>query len=85
MENTQDNSASENPTPTEDTAAQTDRQVNAPDANTAPETVGVNETEALLAEALLAEAQARVTSLRFCRTKAAGVVFEADKYALAAR
>jgi molecular chaperone GrpE len=67
MENTQDNSASENPTPTEDTAAQTDRQVNAPDANTAPETVGVNETEALLAEA-----QARVTSLQeeFLRAKA---------------
>src|SRR5580693_7915686 len=67
MENTQDNSASQNLTPTDDTAARTDRQVNAPDANGAPETPGVNETEALLAEA-----QARVTSLQeeFLRAKA---------------
>lgn len=67
MENTQDDSTSESPAPTGDTAAQTDRQVNAPDANAARETAGVNE-----AQALLAEAQARVTSLQeeFLRAKA---------------
>ena len=67
MENTQDNSAGQNLTPTDDTAAQTDRQVNAPDANAVPEAAGVNE-----AEALLAEARARVTSLQeeFLRAKA---------------
>jgi len=67
MENTQDNSASENVTSTDNTAAQTDRPVNAPAANVAPDTGGVNETEALLAEA-----QARVASLQedFLRAKA---------------
>jgi molecular chaperone GrpE len=67
MENTEDNSMSENPAAADDTAAQTDRPVNAPDANVAPDTGGVNETEALLAEA-----QARVASLQenFLRAKA---------------
>ena len=67
MENTQDNSASQNPTPAGDTAAKTDPQVNTPDANAAPETASANETEALLAEA-----QARAKSLEeeFLRAKA---------------
>jgi len=59
MENTQDNSTSENLTPTGDTAPRTDQPVTAPDANRAPESGAVNESEALLAEA-----QARVTSLQ---------------------
>jgi molecular chaperone GrpE len=67
MENTQDNSASQNPTPADDTAAKTHPQANTPDANAAPETAGANETEALLAEA-----QARAKSLEeeFLRAKA---------------
>jgi molecular chaperone GrpE len=68
MENTQDNSASQNPTPADNSAAaQTIQQPGVPDANSAPETVDANETEALLAEA-----QARVTSLQeeFLRAKA---------------
>ena len=67
MENTPDNSASQNPTPAGDTAAKTDPQVNTPDANAAPETASANETEALLAEA-----QARAKSLEeeFLRAKA---------------
>ena len=68
MENTPDNSASQNPTPAGDTAAKTDPQVNTPGANAAaPETASANETEALLAEA-----QARAKSLEeeFLRAKA---------------
>ncbi|MFK4440117.1 molecular chaperone GrpE [Caballeronia udeis] len=68
MENTQDNSASQNPTPADNpAAAQTIQQPGVPDATSAPETVDANETEALLAEA-----QARVTSLQeeFLRAKA---------------
>ena len=67
MENTPDNSASQNPTPAGDTAAKTDPQVNTPDANAAQETASANETEALLAEA-----QARAKSLEeeFLRAKA---------------
>jgi molecular chaperone GrpE len=67
MENTQDNSASQNPTPADDTAAQTIQQPHAPDGTSATETVDVNETEALLAEA-----QARVATLQeeFLRAKA---------------
>ena len=68
MENTQDNSASQNPTPADETtAAQTIQQPDAPNGTSAPETVDANETEALLAEA-----QARATSLQeeFLRAKA---------------
>jgi molecular chaperone GrpE len=67
MENTQDNSASQNPTPADDTAAKTHPQVNTPDANASPEIASANETEALLAEA-----QARAKSLEeeFLRAKA---------------
>ncbi|SOE55187.1 molecular chaperone GrpE [Burkholderia sp. D7] len=68
MENTQDNSASQNPTPADNpAAAQTIQQPGVPDGTSAPETVDANETEALLAEA-----QARVTSLQeeFLRAKA---------------
>ncbi|CAN7787081.1 nucleotide exchange factor GrpE [Caballeronia sp. LjRoot34] len=64
MENTQDHSASQYLIPADETA-RTDRQVNAPDASAAPET-------AYETEALLAEAQARATSLQeeFLRAKA---------------
>jgi molecular chaperone GrpE len=67
MENTPDNSASQNPTPDDDTAAKTGPQVNAPDANAAPDTAGVNETQALLAEA---QARARSLEEEFLRAKA---------------
>jgi molecular chaperone GrpE len=72
MENTQENSASQNPTPADDTARQAadatgannDAQAAEP---TAPETVDVNETAAQLAEA-----QAKVAMLQeeFLRAKA---------------
>jgi molecular chaperone GrpE len=66
MENTQDNSASQHPTPADETAAQ-NTQPNAADAASATEAVDVNETEALLAEA-----QAKVAALQeeFLRAKA---------------
>ncbi|MDB5835112.1 MAG: molecular chaperone GrpE [Caballeronia sp.] len=68
MENTQDNTASQNPTPADDTAAaQTIQQTGAPDGTSSPDTVDANETGALLAEA-----QARAASLQeeFLRAKA---------------
>jgi molecular chaperone GrpE len=72
MENTQENSASQNPTPADDTARQaadaTGANNNAQAAEpTAPETVDVNETAAQLAEA-----QAKVAMLQeeFLRAKA---------------
>jgi len=67
MNTTHDDSLSQNPTATDETATQTGPKVNLPEANAAPETVEVNEKEALLAEA-----QARATSLQeeFLRAKA---------------
>src|ERR1700733_9616541 len=65
MENTQENSASQNPaTPVDENASATSA---APDAAVSPATVDVNETEALLAEA-----QAKVADLQesFLRAKA---------------
>jgi len=65
MENTQENSASQNPaTPVDENAAATST---APDVAALPETVDVNETEALLAEA-----QVKVAALQeeFLRAKA---------------
>ncbi|KQR83828.1 molecular chaperone GrpE [Burkholderia sp. Leaf177] len=66
MENTQDNSASQNPTPADETAAQHNQQPDTLDAAEAG-AVDVNETEALLAEA-----QAKVAALQeeFLRAKA---------------
>jgi len=66
MENTQDNSASQNPTPADETAAQHNPQPDTLDAAEAG-AVDVNETEALLAEA-----QAKVAALQeeFLRAKA---------------
>jgi molecular chaperone GrpE len=59
MNTTHDDSLSQNPTATDETATQTGPKVNLPEANAAPETVEVNEKEALLAEA-----RAQATSLQ---------------------
>jgi len=56
MEDTHDNASSENLTPADE--AGTDRQIDVTDANAAPESSSANETRALLAQA-----QARVSSL----------------------
>ena len=69
MENTQDNTASQNPTPADDTAAaQTIQQTGAPDGTSSPDTVDANETGALLAEA-----QARALADQVNLTRARGV------------
>lgn len=68
MENTQDNSASQNPTPVDETAAQNTQQPNTPDIQgAATDAVDVNETEALLAEA---QAKAAALQEEFLRAKA---------------
>src|SRR5471030_1797732 len=68
MENTQDNSASQNPTPADNTAAaQTIQQPGTPDGASFPDTVDTNETEALLAEA---QAKAATLQEEFLRAKA---------------
>ncbi|AME23860.1 MULTISPECIES: nucleotide exchange factor GrpE [Burkholderiaceae] len=67
MENTQDNSASQNSTPGDETAAQHTQQPNPADAAFATEAGDVNETEALLAEA---QAKAAALQEEFLRAKA---------------
>lgn len=67
MENTQDNSASQNPSPVDENAQQAKHDAQSPDVSAAPDAADVNETHALLAES-----QARATALQeeFLRAKA---------------
>jgi len=59
MNTPHDDSLSQNPTATDETATQTGPKVNLPEANAAPQTVEANEKDALLAEA-----RAQATSLQ---------------------
>jgi molecular chaperone GrpE len=59
MNTTHDDSLSQAPTATDETATQTGPKVNLPEANAAPQTVEANEKDALLAEA-----RAQATSLQ---------------------
>jgi molecular chaperone GrpE len=67
MENTHDNSASQTPTPNDESVAQNTEQLNTADTASAEEAVDVNETEALLAEA---QAKAAALQEEFLRAKA---------------